>query len=518
MASGVQHPSVAQILDIAQSLGIPLTEPEALEYRGLMGAGVRYCSELERLPEYRPPVEYPRTPGSRPEPRDNPHNAWYWRSEIQGAGEGPLKGYTVGIKDAICVAGVPAMNGSRVLEGYIPDVDATVVTRLLDAGATIVGKTNTEDMSMSGGGHTCALGPVRNPHKPSHAAGGSSGGSAAALAAGDVDLALGGDQGGSIRIPASWCGVVGLKASYGLVPYTGCMMIEMTMDHVGPMARTVEDCARMLNALAGPDPLDPRQRGVIPADYVRDYLPAIGRGAEGLRIGVVKEGFGHEWPEPGLPPSEGVVDAKVREACRRFERLGAQVDEVSIPMHLDGVAIWTVMIMQGTTEFMIKGNGAGTNWSGFYNTGLAEAFARGWQTRAGDAPPTVKVLALFGEYLSRHYHGRYYAKTQNLRQRLVDAYDQALASYDILAMPSVTFRATELPPSDCSITEYVQHAATAVGNTCQFCITGHPSISVPCGMVDGLPVGLMLTGRHFEDFTVLQAADAFEKLGDWREM
>ena len=172
-----------------------------------------------------------------------------------------------------------------------------------------------------------------------------------------VDMALGGDQGGSIRIPAAWSGVVGHKPTYGLVPYTGCMMIEMTLDHCGPMANTVEDVALMLSAIAGPDPLDPRQRGVIPADYVRDYSPAIGKEVAGMRIGLVKEGFGQEpWEDLGLGGSEEVVDAKVRAAARRLEEQGATVEEVSIPMHVDGAYIFTAIIREGAHEFMAKGN------------------------------------------------------------------------------------------------------------------------------------------------------------------
>ena len=208
------------------------------------------------------------------------------------------------------MAGLPIMNGARVLEGYVPIIDATIVTRLLDAGATIVGKPACADFS--GGGHTSGYGPVRNPRKPTHAPGGSSKGSAAALAAGDVAMAIGGDQGGSIRIPASWFGVVGHKTTYGLIPYTGCLAIEMTLDHIGPMANNVENTARMLSVLVGPDPLDPRQRGTIPEDYVQDYMPAIGAGCEGIRIGVLSEGFGQTtetWPEFGLPGREPAVAA-----------------------------------------------------------------------------------------------------------------------------------------------------------------------------------------------------------------
>ena len=243
------------------------------------------------------------------------------------------------------MAGLPMMNGARVLEGYVPIIDATIVTRLLDAGATIVGKTACADFS--GGGHTSGYGPVRNPRKPTHAPGGSSKGSAAALAAGDVAMAIGGDQGGSIRIPASWFGVVGHKTTYGLIPYTGCLAIEMTLDHIGPMANNVENTARMLSVLVGPDPLDPRQRGTIPEDYVQDYMSAIGAGCEGIRIGVLSEGFGQTtetWPEFGLPGSEPAVDESVFAAVRRLEERGAQVSEVSVPEHYHGLRLCSALL------------------------------------------------------------------------------------------------------------------------------------------------------------------------------
>ncbi|WP_192257267.1 amidase [Mesorhizobium silamurunense] len=511
MSVGINYPSVAQLASIASGFGLDMTESEVLEYRDLMGAMVRYCREIEQMAEPIPAVKYPRNPGFRPVGEENPYNAWYWRTEIAGAKEGPLSGYIVGVKDAICVAGVPAMNGSRILEGYVPTVDATVVTRLLDAGAVIVGKTSTDDLCMAGTGHTCALGPVKNPRRPTHATGGSSAGSAAALAAGDVRLALGGDQGGSIRIPAAWCGVVGLKPTYGLVPYTGCMMMEMTLDHVGPMARTVADCAAMLSVIAGPDGQDPRQRGAIPDTYDRDYGSAIEKDINTIRIGIVREGFSHRWPEPGLPESDEAVDSRVRAACSVFERLGATVEEVSIPLHLAGVAIYSVLFQQGTLEFMIKGNGLGTNWAGYYNTGLGDAFARGLSSRPNDLPPSVKLLMLSAEYLKKFYHGRYYGKAQNLRENLRRAYDRVLNSYDVLVMPTVPYLPIKIPEPGCSTTVEVRAGGTQIGNVCQACLTGHPSITVPCGEVDGLPVGLMITGRHFEDATVLRVASAFEK-------
>ena len=169
MASGVNLPNVSQVLDIADDFGLELTQEDAESYCTLLQGAVKSYRRIDQMVEYRPPVKYPRSPGYRPAPEDNPCNGWYWKSRIEGAPNGPLRGKTVGVKDAICVAGVPMMNGSRILEGFMPDIDATVVTRLLDAGATILGKTNSEDCCFSGSGHTCAMGPVGNPYQPDHA-------------------------------------------------------------------------------------------------------------------------------------------------------------------------------------------------------------------------------------------------------------------------------------------------------------------------------------------------------------
>ena len=519
MPTGPKAPNPKEIAELAREFEIELSDDEAASYAKMIGGAVHAYRRIDELPERKPPVKYPRSPGYRPSAEENPHNAWYWKTDIKGAAEGPLKGERVGVKDAVCVAGVPMMNGSQMLEGYLPDVDATIVTRLLDAGATIVGKTNAEDCSFSGSGHTCALGPVRNPHNLAHGSGGSSAGSAAAVAAGEVDMAIGGDQGGSIRIPAAWSGVYGLKPSFGLVPYTGCAMIEMTLDHVGPMCNSTEGVARMLSVIAGPDPLDPRQRGVIPEDFVCDYRPALERGVKGVKIGLVREGFGQpRFEDFGFPASEAVVDRKVMAAARGLGRLGAEVGEVSIPMHKVGPYIFRGIILEGAADFMIRGNGAGTNWAGFYNTTLAEAFARGRHARANDTPPSVRIVLFMGAYLTRHYHGRYYAKAQNVRHLLRQAYDEALQRYDLLVMPTVPFTASALPPPDHSIEEHLRVSGNMSANTCQIDVSGHPSMSVPCGMADGLPIGMMITGRHFDDSQVIAAAAALEGLGDWRFM
>ena len=282
-----------------------------------------------------------------------------------------------------------------------------------------------------------------------------------------------------------------MKPTYGLVPYTGCMMIETTLDHVGPMCNSTEGVARMLSVLAGPDPLDPRQRGVIPADYVRDYRSALERGVADMRIAVVREGFGQgPWHDLGLPAAEAVVDRSVMAAAHRLESLGAALDEVSIPMHLVGPYIFRGIIAEGAARFMIDENGAGSNWAGFYNTTLYEAFARGRRARPRSLPPGVVALALTGMYLQRYYDGRYYAKAQNVRDRLVAAYDEVLADYDLLVMPTIPFRAPPIPPPDCSIEELLSATGAMYANTCQADVTGHPAMSVPCGIAEGLPIGI----------------------------
>ena len=309
-----------------------------------MAGSIASYARLDELVEPKLPVKYPRDPGYRPPAEENPYNAWYWKTHIVGAESGILAGERVAVKDNICVAGVPMMNGSRVLESYVPEVDATVVTRILDAGGVIAGKAACEDLCFSAGSHTCATGPIRNPHNPKHSTGGSSGGSAALVAAGEVTMALGGDQGGSIRTPSAWCGVFGLKPTWGLVPMTGGMPISYSVDHCGPMCSSTENVARLLTAIAGPDRHDPRTINA----RVGNYMEALGRGVKGLRVGLLKEGFNHQ-------VSDQATSAKVRAAANDLKAGGAIVEEVSVPMHLEGPHIWTGIILEGAAEMMIKG-------------------------------------------------------------------------------------------------------------------------------------------------------------------
>lgn len=505
MSIAPRLPTVDHLLELARSFGMRLTEADAASFRGLMAGAIASYARLDEMAEPKLPVKYPRLPGYRPDQAENPFNAWYWKTDIAGAKGGVLNGARVAVKDNICVAGVPMMNGSKILEGYVPDVDATVVTRVLDAGGVIVGKAACEDLCFSAGSHTCATGPIRNPHNPKHSTGGSSAGSAALVAAGEVPMALGGDQGGSIRTPACWCGVYGLKPTWGLVPMTGGMPISYSVDHCGPICDSTENVARLLTAIAGPDPHDPRTINA----KLSDYMAALRQGASGLRVALLTEGFGH-------PTGDPETDRKVRASVAALRDAGVVVDEVSVPMHLDAPHIWTGVILEGAAEMMLKGYAMGNNWPGYYTTSLQEAFARGLQSRPDDVSETVKLVLLLGEYMHRNYHNRYHAKAQNLRVALRAAYDRALADHDVLAMPTIPFPATEIPPPDAPREEYVDRALNMQQNTCPFDVSGHPAFTIPCGKVNGLPIGLMLVGRHFEETALIRVAEAFEKAVDWR--
>ena len=503
----VKLPTLAQLAEVAADLGFTIDDAELAAHRDWLVPAISAYNLLDRLPDELPPVTYPRLPGRRPMPEENRHGAWRIKTEIAGAGEGKLKGKRVALKDNICLAGVPMMNGASTLEGYVPEIDATVVTRILDAGGTIVGKTQCEYFCFSGGSHTSAGGPVHNPHRIGHSAGGSSSGSAVVVATGEAPMALGGDQGGSIRIPASFCGIYGMKPTWGLVPYTGIMPIELTLDHTGPMTATVEDNALLLEVLAGPDGLDPRQSALAAA---KPYREALSRGAAGLRIALVEEAFGH-------PRAMHEVEALVREAAERLKGLGAAVETVSIPMHRQGSAIWLAIAAEGATMQMMLGNGFGFNWQGLYLTSLLD-FHSGWRNRADELSDSLKNTMLLGHWMVTRYRGRYYAKAQNLVRRLRRGYDEALSRYDLLLMPTLPMVATPLPASDAPMDEILEAAFGMVANTAQFDCTHHPAMSIPCGLVDGLPVGMMLVGKAFDEETIYRAAAAFENGVDWKTL
>jgi amidase len=498
-------PTRDDLQHLAQSNYFTLSHEEAEAYHTVLAGLFPLLEQLDHMPEPHTPRTYPqRDPGGRPEPQHDPLNAIVRRCSVVGAAQGPLAGKRIGLKDNTCIAGIPMTYGSRVLQGLVPETDATIVTRLLDAGAQIVAVLNMDNFAFSGAGDTSAYGPTLNPHSLQHLAGGSSGGSAAALYYEDIDMTIGGDQGGSIRIPASWCGVVGLKPTHSLVPYTGIGGIDQTFDHAGPMARSVADVAQTLEVIAGKDPLDPRQYEVP----VQAYTAALGRDLRGVRIGLLQEGFGQEGAEPD-------VDAAVRAAVDTLRTLGATITEVSVPAHLTAGCIAWGLFAEGMTA-LLHSNGMGYHWRGAYNPALVDVVGKSLQAQGNDLPPQIKLVSMLGTYLRQHYHGRFYAKAQNLRPGLRASYDAVLQQVDVLAMPTTPMQAHAYRPQ-LSIQELITHGWNMLGNTAPFDLTGHPSISIPCAKPNGLPVGLMLTGRQFDDATVLAVAHAFEQQVDWEK-
>ncbi|NSZ19922.1 amidase [Agrobacterium vitis] len=501
----ITRPTVADVAKLAADLHMTMSVEEAAEYHALMGGIFDAYDVVDSHPNVLPEVKYPRTPGYRPRDAENKYGAWAQKSVVKGAPEGKLSGKTVVLKDNVALAGVPMMNGSTTLEGFIPAADATIVTRILDAGGTIVGKATCEHFCLSGGSHTSDPGPVHNPNRHGYSAGGSSSGSAALVAASEVDMAIGGDQGGSIRIPSAYCGVYGMKATHGLVPYTGVMPIEATIDHTGPITSNVADNALLLEVLAGADGLDPRQY----APKVAAYTQALGKGVKGLKIGILTEGFSFANTQEG-------VAQKVRAGADRFAALGADVSEISIPEFLTALCAWNPITLEGFMAQMLHGNGMGFNWKGLYDVGLLDAHSA-WRDKADDFSVTLKLCMLVGQWGLSHYRGRYYAKSRNIVLELKKAFDAVFATYDLLLMPTVPCVASPLPGKDASIAEIVTRGFEMTATTAAFDVTGHPAMSIPCGLSDGLPVGLMLIGNDYCETTIYQAASAFEADGDWRE-
>jgi amidase len=496
----LQPPDVSVITSVAENYGLGLSKADVASFAPLVKGVLQSWDAVEELHNQVQP-EVAQRAWFRPEPADNRLGAWYVTCTVTGSGEGPLAGRTVAVKDNTAVAGVPMMVGSATMEGFVPRRDATIVSRLLDAGATITGKAVCEDLCTSGGSHTSRTGPVRNPWDPTRSSGGSSSGSAALVASGAVDLATGSDQAGSIRLPASFSGIVGHKPTYGLVPYTGAFPVDYTTDHLGPMTRTVADAALMLGVMAGVDGHDPRQPADPPVD---DYLGALGRPAEGLRIGVVREGFGH-------PESDPAVDDAVRAAVEILCDAGLTAEDVSIPWHLHGKNLWIVITVEGITAQMVDGNGYGLSQHGRYDPALMEFYGTKWRTDGSQFSETVKFMLLAGRYSLNRYHGKYYAMARNLAPLLRAAYDEALARYDVLVMPTTPMQAAVIPAADAPRDEVIARALEAGSNTCPLDVSGHPACSVPAGLVNGLPTGMMIIGRHFDDATVLRVAQTFEQ-------
>jgi len=483
---------VNEVAELMRELG--MSAADAADYHPLVQASL---DGLHAVPE--PEAADFERDWRWPAPEENPLGAWYTRTEINTSDSGRLAGKTVAVKDNVLLAGVPLMNGTSILEGYVPDTDAEIVRRMLAEGATITGKTVCEAYCFSGGSHTAASGFVHNPHNPLHSAGGSSSGSGVVVANGEADMAIGCDQGGSIRMPASFCGIVGMKPTWSLVPYTGVLGMNAGIDHTGPMTRTVADNALLLSVLAGPDGVDSRQVNTPDEDYTAE----LGRGVKGLRIGILGEGF-------STPSMNGAVGDRVREAAALLEREGVEVCEVSVPEHALA-AVLTLAAIQFVMTSMFEVDGCSIERPDLVPEGYVEKQGQ-WRQRADELPITIKAGLLFSTALKKRFGYKYAARARQLIPQMRAAYDAALTDVDALVMPTTPTTAHRLPDASASVAELWGLAFEPLENTAPFNNTHHPALSVPAGSIDGLPVGMMFVGRHFDESTLYRLGAAVESL------
>jgi aspartyl-tRNA(Asn)/glutamyl-tRNA(Gln) amidotransferase subunit A len=412
---------------------------------------------------------------------------------VAGGGDpGPLAGVPIALKDNMCTRGVPTTCASLILDGWRPPYDATVITRLRAAGAIVIGKTNLDEFAMGSSTENSAFGPTRNPHDLTRVPGGSSGGSAAAVAAGLVPVALGSDTGGSIRQPAALCGVVGVKPTYGAVSRYGLIAFASSLDQIGPLASSVGDAAALLEVIGGHDPLDSTSIAA-PAPRVTRGLHD---GVEGLRVGIVRELM------------EGIdadVVARVEIAARTLEKDGASVDEVSVPAAVHGLSAYYLIAPAEASSNLARYDGVryglrveGADITDMYN-----------ETRAKGFGAEVKRRIMLGTYaLSAGYYDAYYGQAQRVRTLIIRDFDAVYADHDLLLAPTAPTTAFALgAKTDDPLTMYLSDVCTIPSN-----LAGHPAISVPYGTGDdGLPVGVQLLAPALGEPLMFRAAAALER-------
>ena len=415
------------------------------------------------------------------------------------AGErGPLLGVPVAIKDVLTTSGVATTCGSKMLQNFVPPYDATVVSRLFDAGAVMVGKTNMDEFAMGSSTENSAYHPTHNPWDLTRVPGGSSGGSAAAVAAGEAIYALGSDTGGSIRQPAALCGVVGMKPTYGRVSRYGLVAFASSLDQVGPLTRTVRDTATVLNVICGHDASDSTS---APLD-VPDFAADLDKGVKGMRIGVPKE---------YMPPTlDAGVRARVDEALAALEAQGAIVDrDVALPSTEAALAVYYIIAPSEASANLARYDGVKYGFSYQQGEGMWDNMEK---TRGRGFGAEVKRRIMIGTYaLSSGYYDAYYLKAQKVRTVIRREFDAAFETYDALVAPVTPTTAFKIGEKTADPYEmYLNDVFTLPVN-----IAGLPGLSVPAGFVDGLPVGLQVIGKPFDEAAVLRVAHAYEQAADW---
>ncbi len=495
----LRPPSAEDLRRLGERDHLSLGEEEGAGLAAAAAGMLRLLDEVEELPSPALPVSVPRDPGRRPSPDEDPHNAFVRLLRLEGSTGGVLTGLRIAVKDSIAIAGVPMSNGSRTYAAT-PEADAVVVERILGAGGTIVGTTNLDDFSGSGLGVTSVHGPPRNPIDPSRSCGGSSGGSAAAVAGGLADVALGVDGGGSVRMPAAQCGLVGLKATHGLVPTFGLASMDHTLDAIGPIARTVGDAALLLSVLAGEDWRDPQWARGVTTD---DYVAGAAESPAGLRVGVIGEARDEQLCEPAVVANVEAAVAALREA-------GAQVAEVSMAAWRSGFAIWLGVLLGGLPA-TLRANGVPYGTHGLVDPARAHAAGLVRRVEGDLLPPTLKIALLLNAYLDERYHQVPLARAQNQRVLFRRALDDLFARFDILVAPTTPRVAPLLPTGRLTDEEAMALMVSETVLAAPLNATGHPALAVPSGVdAAGLPTSVQLIGPYWGERRLFAAAAAIE--------
>jgi len=423
-------------------------------------------------------------------------NALLQACKIDSEGhEGPLAGIPIAIKDNISTKGIQTTCASKILTGYIPPYDAHVIEKLKAAGVIIIGKTNMDEFAMGSSTETSFYGPTLNPWDTDRVPGGSSGGSAAAVAGGEAPLALGSDTGGSVRCPASFCGVVGLKPTYGVISRYGLISYANSLEQIGPFGTCVRDVAALFDVIAGHDPRDSTS-----VNKEENYSSALKNDVKGLKIGIPQEYFGEG--------TDKNVERSVRDAINTLEELGATTIDVKMPNTKYALSAYYIIAMSEASSNLARFDGMryglrveDSDW----HTTFSQVRAQGF----GDE---VKRRILLGTYaLSAGYHDKYYLKALKIRTLIKQDYEKAFADVDVLIAPTMPYPAFKIGEKiDDPISLFLADVDTVPVN-----LAGVPSISVPCGFSNGLPIGMQVIGKHFDEAAILRAAFAFEENTDF---
>ncbi len=424
-----------------------------------------------------------------------------WDKKIsQGEEVGPLAGIPIAIKDNLCLDSAETSCASNILKGFHPPYSATVLNKLNKAGTILLGKTNMDEFAMGSSTENSAFQITRNPWNLETAPGGSSGGSAAAVASGEVPFALGSDTGGSIRQPAALCGVVGLKPTYGRVSRYGLIAFASSLDQIGPITKTVRDCAYLLQAISGKDELDSTSLDYPASDYIQCLIPDL----QGMKIGLPKEYF--------ITGIEEEVKKKVITATKVIQELGAQVEEISLPHTKYAVATYYLIATAEASSNLARYDGVGYGYRTQERTNLIDMYKRSRQEGFGDE---VKRRIMLGTYvLSKGYHDDYYGKAQRVRTLIKNDFDKAFKNFDAIitpTSPTVAFNLGE--KTEDSLKMCLSDVFTISAN-----LAGIPGISIPCGFNKNiLPIGLQILGKPFDEKTILRIAYAYEQNTEWHK-